>query len=62
MSTPVKHLMLSSRGDAAKLGIGCGAKEVKTEYRKNWFWSPELVTCKRCLAIHEKRSKSREAK
>lgn len=37
-------------GDADRAMLSCGAKEIKIP--KNWSWTPEKVTCKRCLAIY----------
>ena len=46
-------------GDPGIGRIVCGAAEVKKKYfgciERNWTWKPELVTCKRCLAIYRKR-------
>lgn len=54
MAKRVIHL-----GNAGKAGIDCGAPERRTLFAglwdRNWAWSPEAVTCKRCLAIYRKR-------
>lgn len=47
--------LIIHKGDAGLGRILCGAKEVKREYDRNWTWTPEWVTCKKCKAMMRKK-------
>jgi len=47
--------------DPGRATLYCGVKErvVNSFKDKNWSWSPEKVTCKRCLAKYQKQVRER---
>lgn len=51
-------------GNAGKGGLECGAtaKTVKpNDLFSNWTWTPEKVTCKKCLAAYRRRAGARSS-
>lgn len=49
-------------GDAGRGILSCRALEKRDQQGKNWTWVPERVTCKRCLAMYNRRVRENQPK